>query len=295
MTSSQLGKIACVTVSAPDLDAIETAYSSNFGYRVSERGKVTDAQAKLWNAEKMVGAATLIMEPSSGTDFVFRFIERQADPDYVPLTTWGWNASEVLVENVDALAQQLTEGDFEMLGEPKNLSFTDDIRAMQLRGPANEILYMTELKAAIPGMDLPTSKCFVDNTFIVILGGGDINAMMESYEQQFEIAKAPVMESRITVASKAFGLSIEQRYPIAALGIKDQCMIEVDELPEQAGPRNSEAGLLPPGIAMVSFRCNTPATEASITCDGLPYAGKQASCTIGAAGELIELLHYANN
>ncbi len=293
MTSSQLGKIACVTVSAPDLTAVEGAYSRNFGYRVTERGTVSEAQAKLWNAEKMAGAATLIMEPPSGTDFVFRFIERKADPDYMPLTTWGWNASEVLVENVDSLAQQLTEGDFEMLGEPKNLSFTDDIRAMQLRGPANEILYMTELKAPIPGMDLPTSKCFVDNTFIVILGGGDINAMMDSYEQQFEIEKAPVMESRITVASKAFGLSIEHRYPIAALGIKDQCMIEVDELPEQAGPRKSEDGLLPPGIAMVSFRCSTPATEASILCDGLPYGGNQASCTTGAAGELIELVHCA--
>jgi len=289
---SKLGKIACVTVSAPDLDAIEQAYSRNFNYEVAERGHVTEAQAQLWGAAKMAGAKTLIMSPPAGTDFVFRFVERAADPDYIPLTTWGWNASEVLVEDVDALAQQLTEGDFEMLGEPKNLSFTDDIRAMQLRGPANEILYMTELKAEIPGMDLPTKpKSFVDNTFIVILGGGDINAMIDSYHDQFGIAKAPVMESRITVASIAFGLSIEHRYPISALGINDQCMVEVDELPEQAGPRGNEEGLLPPGIAMVSFNTSLPAGDNTIQDNSLPYSGKAASCTTGAAGELIELIH----
>ncbi|MDG2155244.1 MAG: hypothetical protein P8M26_04790 [Gammaproteobacteria bacterium] len=291
MSTSQLGKIACVTVSAPDLDAIERAYSRNFNYRVTETGSVSEAQAGLWGTKGMAGAQTLIMAPASGSDFVFRFIERPADPNYVPLTTWGWNASEVLVENVDALAEQLVDGDFDVLGEPKNLSFTDDIRAMQLRGPANEILYMTELKAPIPGMDLPTSTCFVDNTFIVILGGGDINAMIERYAQQFDILPAPIMESRITVASKAFGLSIEHRYPISALGINDQCMIEVDELPEQAGPRISDPDLLPPGIAMVSFRSSAAAGPQAVACQGMPYAGLKASCTSGAAGELIELIH----
>jgi hypothetical protein len=291
MSTSQLGKIACVTVSAPDLDAIERAYSRNFNYRVCETGTVSEAQAALWGTKGMAGARTLIMEPPSGSDFVFRFIERPADPSYVPLTTWGWNASEVLVENVDALAEQLVDGDFEILGEPKNLSFTDDIRAMQLRGPANEILYMTELKAPIPGMDLPTSTCFVDNTFIVILGGSDINAMIESYAQQFDIAPAPIMESRITVASKAFGLSIEHRYPISALSINDQCMIEVDELPAQAGPRKSDPDLLPPGIAMVSFRSSAAAGPQAITCESMPYGGHAATCTSGAAGELIELIH----
>jgi len=291
MSTPQLGKIACVTVSAADLDACERAYSRNFDYRVSEKSVVSETQASLWNTPGMVGAKTLIMEPASGNDFVFRFIERPSDPDYQPLTTWGWNAAEVLVENVDALAAQLIDDDFKILGEPKNLSFTDDIRAMQLRGPANEILYMTELKAPIPGMDLPTATSFVDNTFIVILGGGDISAMMQSYQQQFGIAPAPVMESRITVASRAFGLSIEHRYPIAALGIKDQCMIEVDELPAQAGPRQTEAGLLPPGISMVSFRCTTAPDESAAECTGLPYRGHKASCTSGAAGELIELIH----
>jgi len=290
-STSQLGKISCVTVSAPDLEAIETVYARNFGYQVAERSEVSEAQAKLWGCEGMAGAKVLIMNPESGTDFTFRFIEREKQEDYVSLTDWGWNASEVLVENVDALAEKLVEGDFEILGEPKNLSFTDDIRAMQLRGPADEVLYMTELKAPIPGMDLPTAKSFVDNTFIVILGGGDINAMIDFYNGEFDVPKAAPIESRVTGLAKAFGMDIETRFPIAALAIRDQNMVEVDELPEQAGPRPSKDGLLPPGIAMVSFRSNAAAPATAINASGLPYNGNAASCVSGAADELIELIH----
>ncbi len=291
MTTSTLGKISCVTVSAPDLEAIETVYTRNFGYSVVERSVVSKEQAELWKAPNMAGANMLIMNPASGTDFVFRFVERPKQNDYVSLTDWGWNASEVLVENVDELDTRLTDGDFEILGEPKNLSFTDDIRAMQLRGPAEEVLYMTELKAAIPGMDLPTANSFVDGTFIVILGGGDINAMIDFYHDKFGVPKADPIESRVTGLAKAFGMDIETRFPIAALGIQDQNMIEVDELPAQAGPRPNQNGMLPPGIAMVSFRCTAAAGDDAAALAGLPYSGRKASCMTGAAGELIELLH----
>jgi len=289
--TAQLGKISCVTVSAPDLEAIETVYSRNFGYQVAERSQVTDAQAQLWGTPAMTGANVLIMNPACGNDFVFRFIERPKQNDYVSLTDWGWNASEVLVENVDELAEKLVEGDFEILGEPKNLSFTDDIRAMQLRGPADEVLYMTELKAPIPGMELPTARAFVDGTFIVILGGGDINAMIDFYHGQFDVPKAAPIESRVTGLAKAFGMDIETRFPIAALGIRDKNMVEVDELPEQAGPRPNQEGMLPPGIAMVSFLSNAAAPSDAINSEGLPYNGRSVSFATGAAGELIELIH----
>jgi len=291
MTTSTLGRISCVTVSAPDLNAIETVYSRNFGYQVAERGEVSEALAGLWGTPGMTGAKTLVMNPQSGTGFVFRFVERPAQPDYVSLTDWGWNASEVLVENVDQLAEQLTEGDFEILGEPKNLSFTDDIRAMQLRGPADEVLYMTELKAPIPGMALPTAKSFVDGTFIVILGGGNISSMIDFYHDTFAVPKAAPIESRVTGLAKAFGMDIETRFPIAALAIRDENMIEVDELPEQAGPRPNQDGLLPPGIAMVSFLSSATAPAGAVKAEGLPYGGRAASCSTGAAGELIELIH----
>ncbi len=97
------------------------------------------------------------MRPAAGDDFEFRFIAGPAYPDYVPLTTFGWNASEIMVQNVDAMAERVAGSPFEIVGEPRNLSFSDDIRAMQLRGPANEIIYLTEFKQPVPGLSVPTA------------------------------------------------------------------------------------------------------------------------------------------
>ena len=139
-----LGAIRRVTITATDLAAIEAAYTDLLEYRVSDRGSVTKAEAAAWNAPAMAGAAFLSMQPEGGDDFEFRFVEGPAYPDYVPLTTYGWNASEIMVQNVDALAPRFENSAFEIVGEPRNLSFSDDIRAMQLRGPADEIIYLTE-------------------------------------------------------------------------------------------------------------------------------------------------------
>ena len=69
----------------------------------------------------------------------------------MPYTTYGWSASELIVQDVDQLADDLADSPFEIIGPPKNLSFTDDIRAMQVLGPANEILYLTQVKDNVPG------------------------------------------------------------------------------------------------------------------------------------------------
>ena len=139
-----LGRIACVTFSAPDLDAVEAAYTNHLEYKVQLSTEVTPEQAELWGCQAMSGASCLLMSPAAASDFVFRFVQRDRDPGYVPYTTYGWNASELIVENVDALAERLADSPFQIIGPPKNLAFSDDIRAMQVMGPASEILYLTE-------------------------------------------------------------------------------------------------------------------------------------------------------
>lgn len=289
---SSLGNITCVTVRAPDLGAIEVAYTDFLGYRRTDSGTVSAGQAALWNAESMIGAPFILMCPASNSEFMFRFIEWPTDPAYVPYTTYGWSASELVVQDVDQLADNLDGSAFEIIGPPKNLSFTDDIRAMQLRGPADEILYLTQIKNLVPGLDLPSARCPVDRGFIVILAGESISRMQNFYERQFDVPEAAVLESRITVASKAFGLPLEQRYPIAALSLRDQSFIEVDEFPAAAAPRNVRLGELPPGIAIVSFQCNTaPGIVNGLqSFSGPPYQERLAGCCRGAAGELVELL-----
>jgi hypothetical protein len=277
-----LGAIRRVTLAATDLDAVAHAYCEFLEYRVTGRGLVSETEAASWGAESSAGAATLTLQPAASDDFEFRFVASPATPDYVPLTTYGWNASEIMVQNVDAMAEKVADSPFEIVGEPRNLSFSDDIRAMQLRGPANEIIYLTEFKNPVPGLSVPVARSAVDRTFIVILGGPTMGGLQDFYHDTFGVPKAPAVESRVTMLSKALGVSIETLYPIAALGLEGESLIEVDEMPPQVGPRQRHQGWLPPGIAMVGFDCNAiPKSAIS--------AGNGSSVMTGITGELIEL------
>ena len=62
-----------------------------------------------------------------------------------------------------------TESPFQIIGEPANLDVSDDIRAMQVIGPAGEVLYLTEIKAVVPPFELPFARCTVDRLFIPVL------------------------------------------------------------------------------------------------------------------------------
>ncbi len=277
-----LGAIRRVTLTANDLNAVESAYTEYLEYRVTERGTVSEAEAAAWNAPVSAGADILSMQPTGGDDFEFRFVQGPAYPDYVPLTTFGWNASEIMVQNVDDLAPRFENSPFEIVGEPRNLSFSDDIRAMQLRGPADEIIYLTEFKNPVPGLSVPTARSAVDRTFIVILGGDSMDSLQDFYNQQFGVPKAPVVESRVTMLSKALGVSIETLYPIAAMALEGESLIEADEMPAQVGPRKQQEGYLPPGIALVGFDCSKVPAAATDLGDGVHVME-------GVTGELIEL------
>jgi hypothetical protein len=153
---------------------------------------------------------------------------------------------------------------------------------MQLRGPADEIIYLTEFKNPVPGLSVPTARSAVDRTFIVILGGKAMDEIQDFYNSTFGVPKAPVMESRVTMLSKALGVSIETLYPIAAMALDGESLIEADEMPAQVGPRATKDGHLPPGIAIVGFDCDELPTTATNLDSGVHVM-------TGITGELIEL------
>jgi hypothetical protein len=270
-----IGPIALVTVASPDLAASEEAYVRYFDYRPGQRGRVSRAQACAWGRPDTEGARFVTLHPRGGEDFGFRFVETPAVPGYRAFTSFGWNAAELIVRDVDALVPPLTASPFEILGPPQDLSFSDAIRAMQVRGPAGEILYLTQFKRSLASLPAPSARCDVDQVFIVIVGGPSLGDLLEFYTSRFGVPEPQRMESRVKAMSEAFGLSPEHRYPIAALPLRGHCYIEADQMPPLARPPVAAGKHLPPGIAIVSFRseeCESPA------------------CVTGPAGELIEVL-----
>jgi hypothetical protein len=236
---------------------------------------VSAAQARLWRTPGAEGRRMLRMVPAAADDFVFRFIEMPAQPGYRAFGRHGWNAAELIVDKVDPLAERLATSPFEIVAPPMDLSFCPDIRAMQIRGPGGEILYLTEFKKPVPGLDSPPARCAVDRTFIVIVGGASLDAMQDFYATHFGVPRAPALESRVQTMALEFGLSREHRFRIAALPLGGRCYIEADEMPTAALPLPAEQHELPPGIAIVSFAAAGQATT---------------SCIRGAAGEMLEII-----
>jgi catechol 2,3-dioxygenase-like lactoylglutathione lyase family enzyme len=270
-SASTLGPIAGVTVTVPDLLAATTAYCAYLGYREVMRGAITPQQAGRWGYPACAGAPYAMLQPEGAGDFSLRLIESAHTGGYRAFSSFGWNAAELIVRDVDAMAVRLAGSPFEMLGPPQDLSFTDAIRAMQVRGPGGEILYLTQFKRRLPALPHPPARCDVDRVFIVIVGGPSLNELLAFYTGQFAIPQPARMESRVKAMSEVFGLSPEHRYSIAALSLRERCYIEADEMPAGAAAPETPAGQLPPGIAIVSFE-----------------SAAGTGCVRGPAGELIE-------
>lgn len=293
--------IVVITYAAPDLSLIEQAYSESLNYRVVDRGAVVEEMASAWGAPRMAGRDFVLMQPESNADFYLRFVQSDAIDGYAAMKTFGWNATEILVQDPDELAKQFRGNDskFRIVGEPRPLSATSPIRAMQVVGPAEEVVYLTRIPppdAEGGNPDRAGATTWVDRPFIVILGGPDLDAMRNFYKEQFGFQVSDGGMARMTVLNKAHGFDIERTHPIAMARISPEFAIEIDGYPETATTRAHRYEELPPSMAMIGFEVSSlepfrsqllgPAQSQAAK----PYGGRKIGVIRGPADELIELI-----
>ncbi|MDB5366694.1 MAG: hypothetical protein JWM77_2621 [Rhodospirillales bacterium] len=290
-----LGAIRAVTTTVPDLGAVEQAYTSYLDYRTIARGALDEATARSWNAPAAAGSRWIAMQPASGEATCLRFVERPATEGYRALTTHGWNATELTVQDVDALAPRLAGSPFEIIGAPADLDGLPMIRAMQVLGPAGECLYLTRIGAG-SGFDLARALSPVGRVFIAVVGGPDIEALRRFYQARFGNPPSPATDLRIRVLSRANFLPVETtRHGLAVLPLADGTLFELDRYPAGCTARPCGDGDLAPGMAIVTCEVDAigddddfiaPPAASSLP----PFAGARRATLRGAAGELIELV-----
>lgn len=300
-TEPALLRIAACTATVPDLAAAEACYRDWLGYRTIERGHVDPQLASGWLAPGAAGAACCTMTPDGEDDVFIRLVETPPVPGYQPLTTFGWSAFEIIVEDVYALSEQLESGPFRFLDTPHPLQFMPSIVAMQVAGPGGECLYFTTETGARDTSLLPPPSGFVGRPFIVVAGGPDFNAMLRWYVDNFELRERPVRNSKVAIVQRAQGLDPEHAIQLSAIGLRERGnLLELDGYPHGpgyvTGPRPRAEGCLPPGNAIVSFevadldRYAHLAKTAPRSRPEAVYAGRRVSTLVGPAGELVELI-----
>lgn len=268
----RLERILEVTYTVPDPGAIEAAYTRWLGYRVLERSVVDVALARDWEAPLMQGRSQIVLGPPQGESVAMRFVEDADAADWTALTSFGWNVSEIVVQDVDALAAVLEHSPFRIIGPPASLTRFPMIRAMQVIGPAGECLYFTQVGDG-SGLDLAQAQARVGRVFIVVAGGPDVTRLFEPYAA-FDNDIDPPVSTPVRVISRAHGLPPETLHAHGLVKLGAGSLIELDEYPTNATPRHAREGALPPGMALVTFEA--------------PLAGRSALLR-GGAGELIRI------
>lgn len=296
-----LKEIAIVTITVSNLAQVEQSWQEHFDYQTVASGTVSAELAAHWQAPQMAGDDYVLMQPANSAPAYVRLIADDAVANYRPMTSHGWNATELLVSDTDRVAAGMEDSAFEVIGAPRPLWDAPDApRVMQALGSGNELLYLTTNKPAMVGLGLDESMPLVERPFIMVAGGASMDEFRGFYGNTLGLPVGNTQDFRITMISKANGLPVETTYPLAVINLAPGYLIEVDELPAGIGPREIAPGRLPPGVAVVSFTANAlpaamdwlaePATLAEF-----PYNGREAGLLRGPAGELIEVIATAAN
>ena len=289
-----IGPILAVTLSVPNIQLSENVYSTFLGYETIERGEISKEIGTIWNAPLAVGKKYILMQPESGEPVYLRFIESTNVKPKHTLNTFGWNAIELHAKDVDKIPSMLDQEYFEIISLPRNLSSSDDIKAMQVLGPSKELIYFTTVKN--PAFGLGAAKSFIDRVFIVINAGKTMQSHLNFYKEKLQLDVSDPQKVRMSALNKIINRHPEDKHSLATAKVGDGFVIELDEYPEETILRKYEIGDIPPGISIVTFGVNDinkfpkPIISNSKFLSGLLYQNKKSALTIGPNNEWIELI-----
>lgn len=293
-----LRHISIVTHCVPALDPVVAAWEEYLGYRAVDAGTVAADLAHVWAAPRTAGQRFCTLVPASGDPAFIRFVETGNDGPANAAITCGWNATELLVSDVDGLAQRLRNSPFTVLGGPGDLYPRPKApRAMQTHGPAGETIYFTRLLPGGSRYGLKQARSPVDRVFIVTVGGPSSDAMEAFYGGTLGHRVMDRMPFINPLLARGCRVPLNTIFPTSIAPIPGrQFLVEIDQYPPGIGPRPRRPGHLPSGMAMVAFivhdlgkipvRFRAPPRAIP----GPVYRGRRVAVIEGAAGEWLELI-----
>jgi catechol 2,3-dioxygenase-like lactoylglutathione lyase family enzyme len=293
-----LRDISIVTHCVSNLAQEISIWSDYLDYTLVDQGALDEATCTAWNTPREIGRPYAIMQPASGADVFIRFVETGQRVGYWPPVTWGWNATEILVTDPDALAEKLAESPIRRFGGPGDLYPSPKApRAIQTLSQSGAMLYFTRIQPGGSRYGLHGAKSFVDRVFNVVLGGPSLDELQKFYAHTMGLRVGDPMMFTMTLAAQACDAPPETPFPICVAPLHARhSILELDEYPENSAPRPRDDGCMPGGMSMVSFRVNSldiPALKfrsEPVTLNTPPYRNQRVAVVEGPAGEWLELI-----
>lgn len=248
MTS--LPNLRCATLVVDDVDSTVGRYGEWLGYRMVERGTIEPDEAASWGSPSVAGRRWALCGPASGRPIFLRFVEGNRVPDFRPITSFGWAATELCVTDVTVLHARLETSPFAVIGPPTPIAGLPTIRPMQVRGPDADTTYLTEVLTDDPAEGLPRPQSLVDHLFILVLACRDMAATGRWFGETLGLKVSDPVSIRYSMINKAFDLPADRQHEIATGWSGGRIVLEFDQYPQGAVVRPAHPGALPPGIAI---------------------------------------------
>ena len=289
---SKLLRFKMATVSVVNLEESEELYNEWLYYETIERGTVPVELALSWGAEKTGGQPYVVMQPASREDVYIRLIKINQPPKYIANTTWGWNAIEIICEDPDGLNEDFKNSPFKILGEPDALKNYPSIRAMQVQGKEEDVIYFTTETGSYRKSPLPRPKSKIGRIFIMVVAGPDIFKLQDWYSEKFNMQKKKINNSPIALINKAQGIPLDSERPLTTLSLSEHGnLLELDGYGNNTGPRMQNIDELPPGISITSITVkNLDDLDLKYITRPINSYGSRSATVVGPAGELLELI-----
>ncbi len=286
------GDIAMATINTAELDRSTGLYADMLNYREHQSGVISPDLAALWQAPAMAGRRFVTMLPESGNPVLIRFVEGSPVEGVEPARQWGWSAIEITVQDVYGLAEKVRGSQFEIIGEPKPLDFSDAFIPMQVLGPSGEIVYLNQVDSNLPNFDLPKAQSAIDKIFICVLGSPDMDRSLQFYQESFDWQRGNTYDIAYSILNNAFGLPADTSHRLSMIAQGRKVINEIDQYPSMASKRPCADGEIPPGIAIISYHARKHELDGFLSARpaDAPYEGALVSSGLGAAGERIEVI-----
>lgn len=298
MARRTLKSVSIVSYCVDRIATVESAWRDYLGYRTVARGELTRDECVAWNTPESRGQTYCLMQPASEEPIYLRFIETGERLGYESPATCGWLATEMLVEDPDALARRLDGSPFELIGGPANLFPGEKAaRAMQMVGPSGQLLYFTRILPGGSRYGLKGARCDVDRPFIVAVAGAETSRMSAFYRDTLGMRVFEPIPFLNRILARACRVSADTIFATSVSPIPGRrFLIELDEFPPGTARRPRQPGQLPRGMSMVSFlipdldAVHVRFRAAPRTLETKPYDGRRSAVVEGPSGEWLELI-----
>jgi len=240
-----LGRLHHATVVCRDLQRSIDFYRTVLGYVDVETDRLAIAGD---------GGGVMLGSPGAASGFV-RLVPRPDATARHPLTAPGWSTLELIVADVDAVAEHVAGlGDVTVVTPPSRAGATGQLGVYHVLGPDGEIVYLTEILARHDRYELPpTPAVLVGPVFIGVWATSSLETDRAWFEERFAVTRVSDRKARLRAVNWARRRPADDEYRISSLHTGDQSLIEIDDVDGLVAPGAAASEPTLSGISSITF------------------------------------------